>query len=111
MGRDGRGPPAQYPPQAQGFPMMPPAFPPFDQNDPMGSMMALQAMGFPQMPGMPPMPMPPGQQPDHTAESGERCPFYENQGICYLGAACPYQHGPEMAGAAKDDGKRRCNGC
>lgn len=86
--------------------MIPPGFPPFNQNDPMETMMALQGMGFPQMPGMPPMPVPPmGQQPDQMgAKSGERCPFYESQGICYLGGACPYQHGPEM-GDAKDDGK------
>lgn len=60
-------------------------------------MMAMQGMGFPQMPGMPPMPMPPavpGQQPqpDQMGKSSERCPFYETQGICYLGATCPYQH-------------------
>lgn len=104
MGRDGRAPVGQYPPHAPGFPMMPPAFPPFDQNDPMGAMMAIQGMGFPQMPGMPPMPMPPGQQPDQMgAKSGERCPFYETQGICYLGSTCPYQHGPEAGGAARDD--------
>lgn len=104
MGRDGRGPVGQYPPQAPGFPVMPPAFPPFNQNDPMGAMMAFQGMGFPQMPGMPPMPMPPGQQPDQMgAKSGERCPFYETQGICYLGSTCPYQHGPEGAGASRDD--------
>lgn len=76
---------------------MPSAFPGFDQNDPMAAMMALQGMGFPQMPGMPPMPMPPrvsGQQPqpDQMGKSSERCPFYETQGICYLGATCPYQH-------------------
>lgn len=76
---------------------MPSAFPGFDQNDPMAAMMALQGMGFPQMPGMPPMPMPPavpGQQPqpDQMEKSSERCPFYETQGICYLGATCPYQH-------------------
>ena len=87
--------------------MMPPGFPPFNQNDPMGAMMALQGMGFPQMPGMPPMPMPPpGQQPDQMgSKSGEQCPFYETQGICYLGTTCPYQHGAEAAGGAKDDGK------
>lgn len=76
---------------------MPSGFPGFDQNDPMAAMMALQGMGFPQMPGMPPMPMPPavpGQQPqpDQMGKSSERCPFYETQGICYLGATCPYQH-------------------
>lgn len=99
-GRDGRQHPGQFPqpPAGGGFPVMPPAFPGMDQNDPMAAMMALQSMGFPQMPGMPPMPMPPGvpgQQPPPDqmgAKSSERCPFYETQGICYLGATCPYQH-------------------
>ncbi|KAL5364526.1 hypothetical protein BJX96DRAFT_136214 [Aspergillus floccosus] len=105
MGRDGRGAPEQFPPATGGFPVMPPNFPPFDQNDPMAAMMALQGMGFPQMPGMPPMPMPPGgagQPQDQMPKSSERCPFYETQGICYLGAACPYQH--DLApGASKED--------
>ncbi|GES57244.1 CCCH zinc finger and RRM domain protein [Aspergillus terreus] len=105
MGRDGRGAPEQFPPAAGGFPVMPPNFPPFDQNDPMAAMMALQGMGFPQMPGMPPMPLPPGgagQPQDQMPKSSERCPFYETQGICYLGAACPYQH--DLApGASKED--------
>ena len=92
--------------------MMPPAFPGFDQNDPMAAMMALQGMGIPQMPGMPPMPMPPGipgqpqPQPDQMpAKSSERCPFYETQGICYLGATCPYQHDTP----SKEDGE--CSAC
>ncbi|KAL2861093.1 CCCH zinc finger and RRM domain protein [Aspergillus lucknowensis] len=102
MGRDGHaasGAPAQFPhPSPGGFPVMPPAFPGFDQNDPMAAMMALQNMGFPQMSGIPPMPMPPagtvaGQQGEQIGpKSTEKCPFYETQGICYLGAACPYQH-------------------
>jgi hypothetical protein len=89
---------------------MPPAFPGFDQNDPMAAMMALQSMGFPQMPGMPPMPMPPGggapgQQGEQIgAKSTEKCPFYETQGICYLGAACPYQH-DIVPGSSRPDGK------
>ncbi|KAL3469410.1 hypothetical protein BJX99DRAFT_241365, partial [Aspergillus californicus] len=109
MGRDGHhapGGPGQFPqPPAAGFSVMPPGFPGFDQNDPMA---AIMAMGFPQMPGMPPMPMPPagggtGQQPDQMGpKSTERCPFYETQGICYLGAACPYQH-DIVPGASKDD--------
>lgn len=104
MGRDGRAAPG-YAPQQSGFPMMPPGFPPFDQNDPMAAMMSLQSMGFPQMPGMPPMPMPPpGQQPGQMGKSSERCPFYETQGICYLGTGCPYTHGDE-AGAAREDGE------
>ena len=106
----GAGPFPQQP--AGGFPMMPPAFPGFDQNDPMAAMMAVQSMGIPQMPGMPPMPMPPGvpgqpqPQPDQMpAKSSERCPFYETQGICYLGATCPYQHDVP----SKEDGE--CSAC
>ncbi|KAL6237352.1 hypothetical protein BDW75DRAFT_86989 [Aspergillus navahoensis] len=108
-GRDGHPPsgPGQFTHPSGGFPVMPPSFPGFDQNDPMATMMALQSMGFPQMPGMPPMPMPPGggpgQQPDQMgSKSTEKCPFYETQGICYLGGACPYQH-DTVPGASKDD--------
>lgn len=75
-------------------------------------MMALQSMGFPPMPGMPPMPIPSGgaqgqaqAQLDQGGKVAQRCPFYETQGICYLGATCPYQHGPEAGmGSAKQDG-------
>ncbi|KAJ5616695.1 hypothetical protein N7537_001809 [Penicillium hordei] len=103
----------QFPPQQQGqmfapqqpggFPMMP-GFPPFDPNDPMAAMMAMQSMGFPQMPGMPMpgMPGPPGQPgADQIPQSSQRCPFYDTQGICYLGNTCPYQHGE--GGVSKDD--------
>lgn len=100
----------QFPPQQPGgFPMMP-GFPPFDPNDPMAAMMAMQGMqgmGFPQMPGMPMpgMPGPPGQPGvDQIPQSNQRCPFYDTQGICYLGNTCPYQHGE--GGVSKDDGKR-----
>ncbi|EAW14368.1 CCCH zinc finger and RRM domain protein [Aspergillus clavatus NRRL 1] len=114
MGRDSRaahGAPGQFPPPGAGFPVMPPSFPGFDQNDPMAAMMALQSMGFPQMPGMPPMPMAPGgpgqPQEQMGPKSSERCPFYETQGICYLGAACPYQHdaGPGASNADEYDPK------
>lgn len=98
----------QFPPQQPGgFPMMP-GFPPFDPNDPMAAMMAMQSMqgmGFPPMPGMPMpgMPGPPGQPgADQIPKSNQRCPFYDTQGICYLGNTCPYQHGE---GVSKDDGK------
>jgi hypothetical protein len=78
---------------------MMPGFPPFDQNDPMAAMMAMQSMGFPQMPGMPPMPGMSGA-PQPGEQINQRCPFYDTQGICYLGAACPYQHGD----AGKEEG-------
>ncbi|KAL5332656.1 hypothetical protein BJX70DRAFT_383540, partial [Aspergillus crustosus] len=110
MGRDNHaqaaGGPGQFlNPSAPNFQPMPPTFPGFDQNDPMAAMMAFQNMGFPQMPGMPPMPMPPGGGgPGQQAgpKSTEKCPFYETQGICYLGDACPYQH-DIVPGAAKND--------
>ncbi|OOQ90141.1 CCCH zinc finger and RRM domain protein [Penicillium brasilianum] len=96
---------AQQYPQGQpgGFPNpMMQGFPPFDPNDPMAAammMQGMQGMGFPQMPGMP-MPGMPGM-PGAAGQPGagqmgsinQRCPFYDTQGICYLGATCPYQHG------------------
>ncbi|KAI2794718.1 hypothetical protein POX_a01319 [Penicillium oxalicum] len=90
----------QYPHGQGGYsnPMMQ-GFPYFDPNDPMAAAMMMQGMGFPQMPGMP-MPGMPGMpgapgQPDagQMGSINQRCPFYDTQGICYLGAACPYQHG------------------
>lgn len=87
---------------------MMPGFPQFDPNDPMAaammSMQGMPGMGFPQMPGMP-MPDMSGGQPgaDQIPKSNQRCPFYDTQGICYLGDTCPYQHGE--AGASNDDGK------
>lgn len=93
---------AQQYPQGQqgGFPNpMMQGFPSFDPNDPMAAammMQGMQGMGFPQIPGMP-LPGLPGI-PNAPGESGagkinQRCPFYDTQGICYLGATCPYQHG------------------
>lgn len=94
VGHHGQGP-QQFPGQGAGFPMMP-GFPQFDQNDPMAAMM-MQGMGFPPMAGMPPM----AGQPGSEQFAGQPCPFYEQQGICYLGNACPYSHGD----GSKADGK------
>lgn len=98
----------QYPQQQQqGFPMMS-GFPQFDPNDPMAAMMSMQGMqgmGFSQMPGMPMPGMPggPGQPgAEDIPKSNQRCPFYDTQGICYLGNTCPYQHGE--TGANNSDG-------
>ncbi|KAJ5225944.1 hypothetical protein N7468_007169 [Penicillium chermesinum] len=87
----------QFPGQAPGFNMMS-GFPPFDPSDPMAAMMmqSMQGMGFPGMPGMPPI----AGQPGSEQMAGQPCPFYEQQGICYLGGACPYAHGE---GAGKGD--------
>lgn len=90
----------QFPGQQGGFPPMMPGFPGFDQNDPMAAAMMMQGMGFPQMPGMP-MPGMPGQ-PGMEHLANQRCPFYDTQGICYLGAACPYKHGDAEG---KNDGE------
>lgn len=96
---------AQQYPQGQhgGFPNpMMQGFPQFDPNDPMAAammMQGMQGMGFPQMPGMPMPGMPgipgaPGQPgAGQMGSINQRCPFYDTQGICYLGATCPYQHG------------------
>ncbi|CAG7975094.1 unnamed protein product [Penicillium olsonii] len=92
--------------QQQGFPMMG-GFPQFDPNDPMAAMMSMQGMGFPGMPGMPGMPGGPGDE--QIPKSNQRCPFYDTQGICYLGNTCPYQHGE--AGASNGDGEAHTSQC
>ncbi|KAJ5899257.1 hypothetical protein N7495_004001 [Penicillium taxi] len=101
MGRGGHSQSGQQFSQGQpGTFSFQPGFPP---NDPMAAMMAMQGMGFPQMPGMPPMPVMPGAPGQPVMEpTGQPCPFYETQGICYLGTACPYQHGE--AGSKNDGG-------
>ncbi|KAL1963148.1 hypothetical protein VTN77DRAFT_8691 [Rasamsonia byssochlamydoides] len=104
-------PNAQFPQPLPGFPGMPQGFPTFNQNDPMAAMLALQSMGFPQMPGLPPLPIPgaagmSGQQnpSDQSGKSDQPCPFYETNGICYMGAACPYKHGQDpVVVPPKDD--------
>lgn len=63
---------------------------PFDPNDPMATMMALQQMGFPPMPGMP-------QMPSGKPTIPQRCHDYDTKGVCILGSACPYQHVNDIA--------------
>lgn len=93
----------------------PPGFP-FDPNDPMAAVMAMQAMtalGLPPPlpllpPGLPPFPQVTsptgfGQQSNQsmsvdgkTAEkSRERCKDYDEKGFCALGSTCPYDHGAD----------------
>jgi hypothetical protein len=107
-GRDGPAPGllnAQFPQGLPGFPGMPQGFPAFDQNDPMAAMLALQSMGFPQMPGLPPLPIPGQPLPGDQSKSSQPCPFYETNGICYMGAGCPYKHGEDsVVIPPKDDG-------
>jgi uncharacterized protein (DUF1330 family) len=79
----------------------PQSMPPFDPNNPMAALMAMQqAMGLPgmpAMPGMPQMPFPPSPgafaNTAQTPRSGQRCHDYDTKGFCALGASCPHEHG------------------
>lgn len=99
-----RGPPVNLqglPPQ-QGFPNMPgmpspPAgMPPFDPNNPMAAILAMQAMGFP-LPSFP-TPGSPGvggpQRPNNTQPTRKpRCRDYDQKGFCARGNTCMFEHG------------------
>lgn len=67
-------------------PTPPPGFPSFNPNDPIGAMLAMQAM-FPQMSGGKAInsPLPP--------KVNQRCKDYDVKGFCVMGSACPYDHG------------------
>ncbi|MCJ1389679.1 hypothetical protein MMC18_002536 [Xylographa bjoerkii] len=96
-------------PSSAGFPgmPMPPAGMPFDPNDPIGAMLAMQAMGFPPLPGMPNLAQavsPTGfSQAEARPFSGSptngksrirpRCRDYDTKGFCTRGNSCPYEHG------------------
>ncbi|KAK8198693.1 hypothetical protein M8818_006560 [Zalaria obscura] len=85
--------------QQQGLPQMPtppPGMPPFDPNNPLATLLAMQAMGF-----MPPSASPTGfgqqgQGQQQQRRTGERCRDYDNKGFCALGVTCPYEHGNEV---------------
>lgn len=70
-------------------PTPPPGFPPFNPNDPMGSLLAMQTM-FPQIsrPKSFNGPLPP--------KVNQRCKDYDVKGFCVLGSACPYDHGNDL---------------
>lgn len=75
----------------QGFPAMPtppPGMPPMDPNNPLASILAMQAMGFPMptLPGFPGAGSPPPPQK-------QRCRDYDNKGFCARGNTCQYEHG------------------
>ncbi|EEH43304.2 uncharacterized protein PADG_08124 [Paracoccidioides brasiliensis Pb18] len=108
-----RMPPVRGPPHPS-----PTSFPPFNPNDPIATMIALQAMGFPQIPGMPPLPQiatptgAPGPGPNRAprvagsppASIPRRCRDYDTQGFCVLGSTCPFQHGTDhLVAPARDD--------
>lgn len=81
----------------QGLPPMPsppPGMPPFDPNNPMASLLALQqVMGM-----LSSLPLPaPSMAAEElgTARSTGRCRDYDNKGFCARGAACPFEHGAD----------------
>ena len=89
---------------------------PFDTNDPMAAIMAMQAMGLPPLPGMPALPQTSsrnthphfkGQSSYVSAAAGlkERCRDYDTQGFCARGDSCPYEHGTDRLIAPGHDGR------
>jgi hypothetical protein len=109
-GRSIQAPPmniASMPPQ--GFPSLPqmpsppPGMPPLDPNNPMATIIAMQAMGLP-FPAMPPYPQaasPVGQAGSTMsgfpppAKRNQRCRDYDTKGFCARGNACLYEHGTD----------------
>lgn len=100
-------------PAAMGFAglLPPPPGLPFDPNDPMAGMLAMQhAMGFPPLPGMPLPPQagsPTGFPPFPAQNSpasiappkqriNARCRDYDTKGFCTRGNACPFEHGTDL---------------
>lgn len=96
------------PPSATPFPgiPMPPPGMPFDPNDPIGAILAMQAMGFPPL-GIPDLSQagsptgfvpPAGGAPTGQSMGGKnkinaRCRDYDTKGFCARGNACPFDHG------------------
>ncbi|KAK7539325.1 CCCH zinc finger and RRM domain-containing protein [Phyllosticta citribraziliensis] len=99
-------PPAQNASQMPLMPNPPAGLPQFDPNNPMSTMLAMQALGIapPNIPGMPQLPNSfgqgapqpgfpqPGQPP---ARIGQRCRDYDTKGFCALGSICPFEHGTD----------------
>lgn len=89
---------APYTPRAASFqlppmPSLPPGMPPFDLNNPMASIIAMQ-----QLMGLPLPPMPGSGSPllnnnSNHAQTGQRCRDYDTKGFCARGISCPYEHG------------------
>lgn len=88
-----------------GMPMPPPGMP-FDPNDPIGAILAMQAMGFPPL-GIPDLSQagsptgflppargaPTGQPLVGKNKINARCRDYDTKGFCARGNACPFDHG------------------
>ena len=86
---------------------------PFDPNDPMSAILAIQAMGLPPLPGMQPPPY--STSPNGNLQAGgnglnipglkrERCRDYDMQGYCARGDTCPFEHGTDRLIAPGQDG-------
>lgn len=99
------------------MPMPPPGLS-FDPNDPMSTILAMQAMGMPQMPGVPSLAHAgsPNGHPQFGVQTPptlvrprrkERCRDYDTRGICTRGGACPYEHDSDRV-IVPGDG-RRCD--
>lgn len=73
------------------MPSPPPGFPPMDPNNPLASLLSMQAMGFP-LPGMP-MPDPRASPRPMVSQRKERCRDYDQKGFCARGNTCPFEHG------------------
>ena len=90
-----------------------------DPNDPLATLMAMQAMGLPPLPGMPPLTQagPPNVYPQFGGQSlsslhgqrinalRERCRDYDEKFYCERGDACPYEHGTDRLVASSQDGR------
>ncbi|KAI9737842.1 MAG: hypothetical protein M1834_009211 [Cirrosporium novae-zelandiae] len=77
---------------------------PFDPNDPVAAVLAMQAMGFPPppLPGMSPYPQsnaspnfPPSGANMPGARPKQRCHDYDTMGFCARIPLCPYEHAPD----------------
>ncbi|TVY42912.1 putative RNA-binding protein [Lachnellula occidentalis] len=88
-------PPPQGFPNMPGMPSPPPGMPPFDSNNPMATMLAMQAMGFPlpsfPTPGSPGVGGPP--RPHNMHPKKQRCRDYDQKGFCARGNTCMFEHG------------------
>jgi RNA-binding protein 26 len=82
-------------PNIPGMPSPPPGMPPIDPNNPMATILAMQAMGFP-VPGM--LGLPPVSSPGHGAPTQtrkQRCRDYDEKGFCARGNTCMFEHGQD----------------
>lgn len=101
-------------PNMASLPSPPPGMPPFDPNNPMAAILAMQAMGFP-VSGMPSFPQAgslvqggtPGKSIPPVVKK-QRCRDYDTKGFCARGNTCMYEHGMDsiyVPPVSKVDGK------